>query len=193
MDMWRTYSSDEVVLRQRSCRRCHAVFWICPHCDRGQRYCSAFCRVPARRQQRRCANRRHQQSPEGRLDHRDRQREYRHRRRRIRGPRDGSRFLFDHFAAQYSLWDARSARTAASRVSVAAFAFTQALPVWRKESDEQRPPFLCCVVVRPGWPFRRSVSQNPTILGYRDDQPETRVQIRLRFLRRTLEDRHDCP
>jgi hypothetical protein len=27
--------SGEVDLRQRSCRRCLAVFWICPHCDRG--------------------------------------------------------------------------------------------------------------------------------------------------------------
>jgi hypothetical protein len=22
------------------------VFWICPHCDRGQRYCCAYCHVP---------------------------------------------------------------------------------------------------------------------------------------------------
>ena len=72
-----------VVLRQRACRGCHAVFWICPYCDRGQRYCSLSCRIPARRQQRRSANRRYQRSPEGRDDHRDRQREYR-RRCRIR-------------------------------------------------------------------------------------------------------------
>ena len=72
---------DEVVLRQRACSGdgCHAVFWICVHCDRGQRYCSPECRAAARRQQRRCANRRHQQSPEGRQDHRDREREYRRR------------------------------------------------------------------------------------------------------------------
>lgn len=71
----------EAVLRQRVCRgsECHAVFWICRHCDRGQRYCSPACRAQARLQQRRRANRRHQQSPEGRLDHRDRQREYRKR------------------------------------------------------------------------------------------------------------------
>jgi len=72
---------DEVVLRQRICRGegCHAVFWICEHCDRGQQYCSPACRVAARRQQRRRANRRYQQSPEGRQDHRDRQQEYRRR------------------------------------------------------------------------------------------------------------------
>ena len=70
---------DEVVFRQRRCRACDAVFVICRPCDRGQRYCSAECRVPALREQRRRANRRHQHSPEGRLDHRDRQRQYRQR------------------------------------------------------------------------------------------------------------------
>lgn len=69
----------EVVLRQRVCRgsECHAVFWVCEHCDRGHRYCSPACRDAARLQQRRRANCRHQRSPEGRLDHCDRQREYR--------------------------------------------------------------------------------------------------------------------
>ena len=48
----------EVVLRQRVCPAvgCHAVFWICRHCDRGQRYCSDHCRSQARRGQRRRAN-----------------------------------------------------------------------------------------------------------------------------------------
>ena len=137
--------SCEVVLRQRSCRRCHALFWICSHCDRGQRYCSAFCRIPARRQQRRCANRRHQQSPEGRLDHRDRQREYRRRCRQIRDR------VTDQGSAPISSprnipsWDARSASTTVSGASVAAFSSTPGLSAWTKESDEQRPPLLCCV------------------------------------------------
>lgn len=66
-------------------RRCHApgcgvLFFICRSCYRGQRYCSGPCRQTARRAQRRAANRRHQQSNEGRLDHRDRQRAYRQRR-----------------------------------------------------------------------------------------------------------------
>ena len=71
----------EVVLRPRVCRNqgCQTVFWICSHCDRGQCYCSPACRSDARRRQRRAANRRHQQSSEGRLDHRDRQRCYRQR------------------------------------------------------------------------------------------------------------------
>src|SRR5215471_19730525 len=68
----------EVILRQEACR-CGSIFYICRSCDRGQRYCSERCRQKARRQQRREANRRHQQSPEGRLDHRDRQRLYRER------------------------------------------------------------------------------------------------------------------
>jgi hypothetical protein len=71
------------VFRQRVCRfpACGAVFYLCPHCDRGQRYCSSRCREKSRRQQRREANRRYQQSLglEGRLDHRQRQREYRQR------------------------------------------------------------------------------------------------------------------
>ncbi len=66
-------------------RRCHApgcgvLFFVCRSCYRGQRYCSRPCRQTARREQRRIANRRHQQSDDGRLDHRDRQRAYRQRR-----------------------------------------------------------------------------------------------------------------
>lgn len=57
------------------------MFYLCRHCDRGQQYCSPRCREKSRRLQRREANRRHQQSPEGRADHRDRQREYRGRQR----------------------------------------------------------------------------------------------------------------
>ena len=71
------------VFRQRVCHlaSCGAVFYLCCHCDRGQRYCTPRCREKSRRQQRRQANRRHQQSVEGRLDHRDRQRAYLERRR----------------------------------------------------------------------------------------------------------------
>jgi hypothetical protein len=84
--------SCETVLRQRVCRGngCHAVFWICQHCDRGQCYCGSACRAAARLQQRRCANCRHQRSLEGRLDHRDRQREYRRRQARARVTDQGS-------------------------------------------------------------------------------------------------------
>ena len=73
----------EAVLLQRACRseHCHTIFYICSHCDRGHRYCSEECRHQARLRQMRCANRRHQQSEEGRLDHRDRQDAYRQRQR----------------------------------------------------------------------------------------------------------------
>ena len=72
-------TGEQVLLRQRRCRGewCGAVFYLCRSCDRGQRYCSERCREKSRREQRRAANRRHQRSDEGRLDHRDRQREYR--------------------------------------------------------------------------------------------------------------------
>ena len=71
----------DAVLLYRVClgQQCHAVFLICSHCDRGHRYCSDPCRDQARRTQRRQANKRHQQSPEGQLDHRDNQRQYRQR------------------------------------------------------------------------------------------------------------------
>ena len=77
----RMAAHSEVVLRQRVCRAsgCNQVFWICRHCDRGQHYCSSLRRQQTRRQQHRLANRRHQQSLEGRQDHRDRQRAYRRR------------------------------------------------------------------------------------------------------------------
>jgi hypothetical protein len=75
----------EVLLLQRRCRadECGALFWICRSCDRGHGYCSEPCRRRQRREQLRRANRRHEQSPEGRLDHRDRQRTYRQRRARV--------------------------------------------------------------------------------------------------------------
>ena len=71
------------VFRQRFCHfpPCGAVFYLCRYCDRGQRYCSSHCREKSLRRQRRQANRRHQQTPWGRDDHRDRQRDYRQRQR----------------------------------------------------------------------------------------------------------------
>ncbi len=69
----------EVFLKLRHCCNpdCQGLFAICHCCDRGQRYCSPRCRDHVRRRQRRAANRRHQRSVEGRLDHRDRQKRYR--------------------------------------------------------------------------------------------------------------------
>ena len=139
---WMTIDSG-VVLRQRACRGCHAVFWICSYCDRGQRYCSLSCRIPARRQQRRSANRRHQRSPEGRDDHRDRQREYR-RRCRIRDcvTDQGSASITS--PGNMPEWDARSARTATRVGFATAFVQSLASPAWRRQSEKPQPPFLCC-------------------------------------------------
>lgn len=82
----------EAVLRQRFCLAsdCRAMFFLCSRCDRGQRYCSDACRQQARLGQHRVANRRYQQSEEGRLDHRDRQRCYRARRAQARVTDQGS-------------------------------------------------------------------------------------------------------
>ena len=71
--------AKEVVFRQLFCRGsgCGVMFYICRSCYRGQVYCGDGCRGRMRREQKRRAKRRHQQSREGRLDHRDRQRAYR--------------------------------------------------------------------------------------------------------------------
>ena len=70
-------------LRQKSCRHCNRLFAICAACDRGHAYCSPRCRAAGRRRSARAARARHPRSPEGRLDHRDQQRAYRDRRRRV--------------------------------------------------------------------------------------------------------------
>lgn len=72
------------LFRQRFCRACRALFFICSYCDRGQVYCSEACRQAARRAQLRQANRRHQQTPQARLAHSRRQHAYRLRRARAR-------------------------------------------------------------------------------------------------------------
>ena len=76
--------AQEVVWRELSCQGsgCGVMFYICGSCYRGQAYCGDGCRDRAQLQQHRNANRKHQDSPEGRLDHRDRQRAYRARLRR---------------------------------------------------------------------------------------------------------------
>jgi len=72
---------DLVPLLRRVCRRCGSIFGVCRSCFRGQCYCSERCRKKARRDRHRQANRRHQETPWGRDDHRDRQRDYRKRRK----------------------------------------------------------------------------------------------------------------
>jgi hypothetical protein len=66
--------------RLAGCPRCQRLFAICSHCDRGHVYCGRLCSESARRDSLRRARRRHRRSPEGRLDHRDRERDRRRRR-----------------------------------------------------------------------------------------------------------------
>jgi hypothetical protein len=136
----RMAAPGEVVLRLRVClgNECRAVFLLCSHCDRGQRYCSLACRDQARLRQRRCANRRHQQSLEGRLDHRDRQREYR-RRRAHRAPPAG---VTDHGSLLIaSPASSQCGEVNASAIEVAPRSDAAGRPRW----PEKRPGiWLCC-------------------------------------------------
>ena len=73
------HDHGQTILREARCSlsSCARLFYICGHCDRGQTYCANECRVRNRRELHRQANRRHQQSREGKRDHADRQRHYR--------------------------------------------------------------------------------------------------------------------
>jgi hypothetical protein len=71
----------EPLLVELRCARCKGLFHVCESDFRGQRYCSTPCRLDGDLRRKRSARARHQRSEEGRLDHCDRQREYRERRR----------------------------------------------------------------------------------------------------------------
>jgi hypothetical protein len=145
---------DEDVLRRRICQACHAFFWICRPCDRGQRYCNTPCRASARREQQRQANRRHQHSLAGRQDHRDRQREYRKRcaRRRWASRALAPKNVTDQSSPALTSpgnmpeWGSGSASTTARVGSAAPRVGFRALPVWRRTTGLLPPPFLRCVI-----------------------------------------------
>jgi hypothetical protein len=63
-----------------NCARCRCQVVICSHCDRGNIYCGKRCSQAARRQSRREAGRRYQETRRGRFSHAERQRRYRRRR-----------------------------------------------------------------------------------------------------------------
>lgn len=69
------------ILREARCSHCSRIFYLCQHCDHGQTYCSDECRATGQRRKRQQANRRHQETREGRRDHADRQRAYRARKK----------------------------------------------------------------------------------------------------------------
>src|SRR5436190_2192912 len=68
---------DKLLLRLERCGRCLHLFAICRCWYRGQTYCGDDCRVPARAEQKSAARATYQGTPEGREDHRDRNRELR--------------------------------------------------------------------------------------------------------------------
>ena len=81
-DRWSSYlrplwRSAALVVIGSFCPECRRIFLICIPCLRRRIYCSDACASMARRESSREANRRHQQSEEGRADHRDRQAAYR--------------------------------------------------------------------------------------------------------------------
>jgi len=60
-----------------SCPICSIKFIICHRCFRGHKYCSRECRDRGYEDARRRARKKYAQSPEAKLDHRDRNRIYR--------------------------------------------------------------------------------------------------------------------
>ena len=81
-DGQQTWRCRWVQLELHRCRACGESFWLCALCaKRGYAFCGGDCGDAHRRQQAAVARRTYQQSPEGRADHRDRQREFRARRR----------------------------------------------------------------------------------------------------------------
>ncbi len=69
-----------VICARSDCRR---VFFLCRHCDRGDRYCSASCAQRARHATLRAAGQRYQDSRRGRLRHAARQARYRARQQKV--------------------------------------------------------------------------------------------------------------
>ena len=66
------------------CARCRDQVLLCPHCDRGQVYCSRACSVASRHERRRHAAQLYQDSRGGRLKHAARAACWRARRRSLR-------------------------------------------------------------------------------------------------------------
>jgi len=71
--------SDGIRLERCARVQCQLLFWVCRPCYRGQWYCGPSCKTAARTESKRRARARHQASPEGLLDHRDREQDRRDR------------------------------------------------------------------------------------------------------------------
>jgi hypothetical protein len=77
------HPTPQETLRRFLCARCRVAVLLCTACDRGQRYCSVECARAVRRQSQRESDRRYQRSQSGRLNHAERMRRYRQRRRGV--------------------------------------------------------------------------------------------------------------
>ena len=66
-----TKNSALILLLQIKCRWCGTVFCICRCCWRGQRYCSAECRIAAKRKAHRKDQRRYRRTEKGKKAHRE--------------------------------------------------------------------------------------------------------------------------
>ena len=65
------------------CKECDQTFVICKRCYRGHRYCSNHCRQIGYEKNRIKARKKYNSSPEALLDHRDRNRAYRLKNKKI--------------------------------------------------------------------------------------------------------------
>jgi hypothetical protein len=66
---------------KKNCVSCRQDFVICKSCYRGHRYCSADCRALGYRQHKANSRKKYDSSAEAKADHRDRQREFRKRKK----------------------------------------------------------------------------------------------------------------
>lgn len=148
---------EYVLLRELRCQLpgCAATFYACLCCF--WRYCSKECRTRARLLNRRAANQRYQQTEAGRLDHNDRQSDYRKRCR----SREAQQSVTDH-----------SSISAESTSSFGHASPTPPTPAPAPPQAADRPiqvraqrPLRCAICGRPGltlpfwlacrWPWRR--------------------------------------
>jgi hypothetical protein len=89
----------------------------------------------------------------------------------VASPRDGSGFRFDHFAAQYSFMGYEISHQHHCQQGLGSRIYVQAGLAGVAEGVGRTASALSSLCrMWPEWSVRRSVSQNPTVLGCRDDQ-----------------------
>ena len=116
-------------LRGGICLLCRVQFYICKSCYRGQKYCSRECSRIARFFKCKIYRKRHRQSLEGRLDHRDAERNRRLRQKNVVDQTYGT--------------PVKHVRIFSLMRLVAAFVAIN--EVGRKGSDNEKP---CCCICR---------------------------------------------